>query len=131
MAREELNLRHRAAAGHLAAFPLLTAIWLPLLLRRKYPDSDFLYCHTTGAATYQTLSLFSLVVLWLCRNLPYHAFDQATARLVMAFYGIILLCLAGMYLMGAIALALTAWNGDFFWAPVVSWLLGYGSPVEE
>ena len=127
MAREELNLRHRAALGHLSAIPLLTSIWLPLLLRRTDRDSDFLHCHTTGAATYQALSLISLTVLWLCRNLPYRFFDEATARLVLTFLGVIALCLAGMYLMGSIALALMAWNGDFFWAPVVSWLLGYGS----
>lgn len=127
MTREDLSLRHRAALSHLAALPLLTSVWLPLLLRRTDLDSDFLYRHSTGAAYYQGLSLLSLIVLWLGRHLPYRFMDEASANFLLAFLGVVALCLAGMYLMGAVGLALLAWNGDAFWAPVVSWLLGYGT----
>ncbi len=131
MTREDLSHRHRAALSHLAALPLLTSVWLPLLLRRTDPDSHFLHEHATGASLYQGLSLTTLVVLWLCRHLPYRMMSEASAGFLLAFLGVIAMCLAGMYLMGAIGLALQAWNGDPFWAPVVAWLLGYDAPSEE
>jgi hypothetical protein len=130
--KQDAGLRHRAAFCHLATFAILPSIWLPLLLRRSDPDEDFLYYHSTGAAWYQALGLGTMVVLWLCRTLPYRWMSEASAGFLLAFLGVIALCLVGMYFMGALALAFQAWNGDPFWAPLVSWIIGNSDgPSEE
>lgn len=130
MTRQDLAVRNRAAACHLSALPILTSVWLPLVLRRSDPEDAFLHHHATGAAIYQGLSLALLLTMWLCRTLPYRLMSEASAGFLLAFLGVIALCLAGMYLMGAMALAFQAWNGDPFWAPGVSSLPGF-APAEE
>jgi hypothetical protein len=130
MRHRDLGLRNRAAACHLCAFPVLTSVWLPLVIRKGDPDDSFLYHHATGAAYYQAISLFSLAVMWLCRTLPYRFMGEASAGFLLAFLGVIALCLAGMYFMGALALAFQAWNGSTFWAPLVNTLMDY-EPSEE
>lgn len=86
-----------------------------MLLRRSDLDSDFLYFHTSGAIRYQGIGLLSLTLCWLCRLLPYRVMNEASAGFLLAFLGVVVLCLAGIYLMGAVGLALMAWNGDPFW----------------
>ncbi len=131
MNREPMALRHRAALCHLAAFPLLTSIWLPRLLRKADLDDDFLYCHATGASVYQAVGLLSMLAMLLGRKLPYLLLSEVSGGLVSAMLGVIALCLIGIYFMGSLALAFQAWNGDVFSAPLVSWLLGYERPSEE
>jgi hypothetical protein len=131
MTREPLELRHRAAFCHLAAFPLLTSIWLPLVLRKADLEDEFLYCHATGASVYQGVGLLSALAMLLGRKLPYLIWSELESGLILALLGIVALCLLGIYFMGALALAFQAWNGDLFSAPLVSWLLGYERPSEE
>lgn len=131
MTREPLALRHRAAFCHLAAFPLLSSIWLPRLLRRHDPDDDFLYCHATGAAVYQGVGLLMMLLMLLGRKLPYLLLGEVSGGLASGLLGVGALCLVGIYFMGAVALAFQAWNGDPFSAPLISWLLGYERPSEE
>ena len=128
--REQYSLRNRAALCHLAALPVLTSVWLPMLLRKADIDDDFLYCHATGAAVYQGGSLVTFGLLWLGRNLPYAFLDEISGGLVQAFLGIIACCLLGIYMLGAVGLALQAWNSDAFYAPGVNWLLGFDTPSE-
>jgi hypothetical protein len=130
MGRPELGLRHRAAACHGAAFPVLTSVWLPLLLGRGEPEDGFLASHATGAAYYQGLSLLTLLLMWLGRGLPYHFLDEVSAGFLLTFLGVIGMCLAGLYFMGALALAFQAWNGDPFWAPGIHRLAAL-PPAEE
>jgi hypothetical protein len=127
----DLGLRHKAALCHLGALPVLTSIWLPLLVRRSDSDDDFLYQHATGAAVYQAISLASLLAMWLSSGGPYKLMGEAAAGFLLAFLGVIAFCLAGTYFLGALALAFQAWNGDPFWAPLVNRLLGYDEPSTE
>ncbi len=128
--REEFGLRHRAALAHLALFPVLTWIWLPLVLRKADPDNEFLVQHTTGAAVYQGLAIVSLPIIWFGGMLPYWLMSQVTASMVFTFYAVVVCCAATLYVMGPIFLALQAWSGEPFWAPLVSYLLGYEPPPE-
>jgi hypothetical protein len=128
---ENLGYRNRAAFCHLAALPVITSVWLPLLVRRADPDDDFLYHHATGAALYQGINLLVLGSMWLGRTLPYRWMDAVSGGFLLAFLGVVALCLVGMHFMGALALAFQAWNGDRFWAPLVAWLMGYDAPSEE
>ncbi len=128
---EPLATRNRAALAHLSLFPVLTWIWLPLLLRRADPDNDFLVRHTTGAAVFQGTVLLSIPVCWFLGLVSTWTLSEVTSKIFLVFYGTVLLCLAGAYVLGAIALAFQAWNGDPFWAPWVSYLLGYDEPSEE
>lgn len=124
-------MRNRAALAHLSLFPVLTWIWLPLLLRRADPESDFLVRHTTGASVFQGTVLLSIPVCWLLGLLPTWILSEVSSKVFLVLYGTVLLCLVGAYVLGAIALAFQAWNGDPFWAPLVSYLLGYDEPSEE
>ena len=133
MSREPLSSRHRAAACHFALFPLLTAVWLPLWLRRSTSEEEepFIHQHATGAAVYQGLALLSVGTLWLGLKLPALFLSPAGAGLMLLMLGVVAFCWVGMLLLGALALSFQAWNGDPFWAPMVSWLLGYDAPSEE
>ncbi len=119
--RPDWNLRNRAAIGHLAALFGITSLWLPLVLGRSAnEDSEFLDLHSRGAAYFQALGLTMLVALWFSKGLPSLWFTAVSAGFVMALWGVISFCLVGLYALGAVALALQAWNGDTFWAPIVS-----------
>lgn len=130
MVHGDIGLRHRAALSHLAAFPLVTSIWVPLLLRRYDPEDELLYYHSTGAALYQGLTLVAMTVLWLCRKVPYAFLDDVRGNLLLALLGSVALCALGVYFLGAVYLALSAWHGEPFWAPGVAWLMGY-EPSKE
>lgn len=119
--RPDWGFRNRAAFGHLAALLGVTSVWLPLVLRRSaFEEGDFLDLHSRGAALYQGLGISLLVGLWFSRNLPALWLTPVSAGFASALWGVIAFCLVGLYALGAVALALQAWNGDTFWAPIVS-----------
>lgn len=126
----DFAIRNRAALAHLSLYPILSMIWLPLVLRRADPEDEFLVCHTTGAAVYQGVGLVAIPVAWVLGMLPNLLWSEVTATMIFGFYAIVVCCLAGLYLLGPIFLALQAWAGEPFYAPLVSWLLGYGPPPE-
>lgn len=131
MKRIDFSLRHRAAMSHLALYGLITWVWVPLVLRRADLENEFLFRHTTGAATYQGLGLVSLPIIWVGGMLPYVLMSEVNARLTFLLYAIVVCCAATIYLMAPVFLALQAWSGEPFWAPLVSYLLGYDEPSEE
>lgn len=104
-------------------FAVLTWIWLPLVLRRHDPDEEFLYGHATGAAVYQGLTLGLLLACWGALKLPGLFLEPASASLLLAMLGVVAMCTLILAFFGALGLALQAWNGDPFWAPLISWLL--------